>query len=81
MKKQIITEMYAFVAEESPGDEGVIGMTLNMPGVGPSFTPLVGADMDRVESLRPHAIQIGKMTGKKIRLKKFKLVDEEDVTE
>ena len=77
MKKQIVTEMYAFIAEESPGNEGVIGMSLDIPGVGPSFTPLVGADMDRIESLRPHAIMIGKTTGCPIKLKRFKLISEE----
>jgi hypothetical protein len=71
-----IDELFAFVADETgKGDEGVIGMTLNMPGIGPAFTPLVGADMKRMESLKPYAIRIGEETGKNIILKKFKLVE------
>ena len=76
----LITEVFAFVAtEEGPDEEGVIGMTLNMPGTGPTFTPMVGADMNRVESLRNYAIMIGKQSNKKITLKKFKLVSDEEV--
>lgn len=72
----IITELFAFVAEEEEGNEGVIGMSLNMPGVGPSFTPLIGADMERVEQLRPYAIDIAKTSGKKVVLKKFTMTEE-----
>lgn len=76
----LITEMFAFVAtEDEPDDEGVIGMTLNMPGTGPTFTPMVGSDMKRIESLRNYAITIGRHSGKKITLKRFKLVSDEEV--
>ena len=62
-----ITEMYAFVAEESgPDDEGVVGMS-----AGQWFLPLVGADMARVNSLKPHALDIAKKTGKKVKLIHF----------
>lgn len=77
MEKQIINELFAFVAEEEPGSEGVTGMTINMPGSGPTFAPLIGADMARVESLKQRAIDIGVATNKKITLKTFKLVSEE----
>lgn len=44
-----IEEMYAFVAEDSgPDDEGVVGMATKS-----GWMPLVGADMARVESLKP----------------------------
>ncbi|GAH83034.1 unnamed protein product, partial [marine sediment metagenome] len=46
-----IEEMYAFVAEDTgPDDEGVVGVN-----TGCGWMPLVGADMARVESLKPIA--------------------------
>ncbi|MBA7591648.1 hypothetical protein ES708_33808 [subsurface metagenome] len=62
-----IEEMYAFVAEDSgPDDEGVVGMN-----AGSGWMPLVGADMARVESLKPIARNIAAQTGKKIKLLHF----------
>lgn len=65
-----ITEMYAFVAtDKDENDEGVMGMM--MPDR--SWMPLVGADTSRVDSLRPFADEISKVTGKKYRILRFKL--------
>jgi len=62
-----IEEMYAFVAEDSgPDDEGIVGMN-----TGASWMPLVGADMARVESLKPIARMIATETGVKIKLIHF----------
>lgn len=62
-----IIEMFAFVAEDSgPSDEGVVGMK-----IGDEWAPMVGADMARVESLKPIAKQIRVGTGKKITLVRF----------
>lgn len=62
-----IEEMYAFVAEDSgPDDEGIIGMNTAM-----GWMPLVGADMKRVESLRPIARGLGRQIGKKVTLAHF----------
>lgn len=62
-----IEEMYAFVAEDSdPDDEGIVGM-----GTKAGWIPLVGADMARVESLKPIARNIAAQTGKKIKLLHF----------
>ena len=62
-----IEEMYVFVAEDSgPDDEGVVAMSVR-----DVMMPLVGADMARVESLRPIARSIGAQTGKKIKLLHF----------
>jgi len=62
-----IEEMYAFVAEDSgPDDEGVVAMSVD--GV---LLPLVGADMARVESLKPIARSISARTGKKVKLLHF----------
>lgn len=62
-----IEEMYAFVAEDTgPDDEGVVAMS-----VGGVMMPMVGADMARVESLRPIAKDISVQTGKKVKLLHF----------
>lgn len=54
-----IEEMYAFVTEDSgPDDEGIVGMSTES-----GWMPLVGADMARVESLKPIARNIGAATG------------------
>lgn len=71
-----ITELFAFVCEETPGNEGVMGATMTLPDIGPTFTPLVGADMNRIESLRPIADHISKQTGVSYRLLKFTLSGE-----
>lgn len=63
-----INEMWAFIAEDSgPEDEGVIAM------LGPKnlMIPLVGSDLTRVESLRPHAMEIAKRLGKPVKLVHF----------
>lgn len=67
-----ITEMYAFVtADKGPDDEGVVGV--NTPA---GWMPLVGADMKRMEALKPVAKQIAKETKKVIRILKFTTMTE-----
>ena len=68
-----ITEMYAFIVEDSgPEDEGVIGIQSPPGDDGKTiWLPLVGADMARVESLRPIARGIGRQVGKKVTLVHF----------
>lgn len=62
-----IEEMYAFVAEDSgPEDEGLIGTKTEA-----GWMPLVGADMARIESLKPIARGIAAATGKKIKILRF----------
>jgi len=62
-----IQEMYAFIVEDSgPDDEGIIGIQSEE-----GWLPLVGADMARVESLKPIARGIGNKTGKKVKLVHF----------
>ncbi len=62
-----IEEMYAFVAEDSgPDDEGIVGMN-----TGSGWMPLVGADMARIESLKPIARTIASETGTRIKLLHF----------
>lgn len=62
-----IDTMYAYIAEdEGPDDEGVTAMR-----VGDMLRPMVGADMARMESLRPLAMRIGEGGNKKITLCEF----------
>ena len=62
-----IEEMYAFVTEDKgPGDEGVIGTDTPL-----GWMPFVGADMARIKSLRPLALQIAKNLGKEVKLLHF----------
>lgn len=68
-----IEEMYAFIVEDSgPEDEGVIGIQSMEGDSGRRlWLPLVGADMARVNSLRPIAQGIGHQLGKKVTLVHF----------
>ena len=62
-----ITEIFAFVAEDSrPDDEGITAVQ-----VGHTWMPMVGADMARVDSLRPVAAKIARRTGKPVKLLRF----------
>ena len=64
-----ITTIWAFIAaDKDPDDEGLVAGR-----VGSQWMPLVGADMARVESLKPIARSIAKVTGKKITLAKFEV--------
>lgn len=62
-----IKEIFAFVAEDSgPDDEGITAMP-----VGHIWMPMVGADMARVNSLRPVAAKIARRTGKPVKILRF----------
>lgn len=62
-----ITQIYAFVAEDSgPDDEGIMAMP-----VGHIWMPMVGADMARVNSLRPVAAKIARRTKKPVKILRF----------
>lgn len=71
-----ITEMWAYVvADSGPDDEGVLAMTL--PN-GMTF-PLVGADAERMRSLRPQAEAIARLAERELVVLRFGV--REDVTE
>jgi hypothetical protein len=71
----VITELYAFVSVDiDDGNEGIIAAR-----TGEHWMPLIGADMNRVESLKPIAQNISMATGQKIILKKFKFVEEIEI--
>ena len=61
-----IDALYAWVATEPSGDEGVCGAQ-----IGDTHYPLVGADIDRVKSLRGHAELLREATGYPVRLVRF----------
>ena len=72
-----ITELYAFVSVDE-GGEGVICQQIEMPN-GKTFMPFVCADKDRMESLKPLAIKIGKLGNRKVKL--IKLSAREEIEE
>lgn len=67
-----IVEMFAFVvADEDDDDEGVMGFC---PMGSSVMFPMVGADMERVEQLRPWADEVAERTGKPYVVKRFEYV-------
>ncbi len=63
-----IDKLYAFIVEDSgPEDEGVPGF--NADG---QWFPLMGADLGRIDSLRPVAQAVANTIGKPMRLCVFK---------
>lgn len=67
-----ITEMFAFVAQDTgPDDEGVMALITPTTAM-----PLVGADMERVALLIPAAERIKELTGKPYRILHFTLAGE-----
>ena len=62
-----IDEMYAFIATEEDGQEGICAFQ-SQPGM---WLPMVGADLARVASLRPIAEAIAKAKGVRIEVCKF----------
>jgi hypothetical protein len=63
---QSIDALYAWVATEPDGGEGVCSAQL-----GDLHMPLVGADMDRIKSLRSYAEAVRAATGYPVRLVRF----------
>lgn len=54
-----ITEIYAFISKDKNGNEGIMGVKQ----IDGSWMPLIGADIERVESLVPVADKIKQLTG------------------
>lgn len=68
-----IERMYAFVAIDEHGDEGIPAFSH-----GPMMLPMVGADMTRIESMRTMAQNIANTTGQSMRLVIFEKREELD---
>jgi hypothetical protein len=60
-----IDALYAWVATEPDGGEGVCGA--DIPALG-GMVPLVGADLERMRSLRPYAELTRRASGCRVRL-------------
>lgn len=63
-----IKTIHAFIATEDDGTEGIIGM--QTPD---GWMPFVAADSDRLESLRPYAIEIAKAAGTRVTIAEFSI--------
>lgn len=67
MKGQLrIETCFAFVVIDDDGTEGVIGANMD-----DTWVPLMGADEERVDSLRPLAQLISTAVGKEVTLLRF----------
>lgn len=64
-----IEEVFAFVATEADGEEGVVAWQIQNYG----WMPLIAADAKRIESLRPIAQEVASATGRRITLARFHL--------
>lgn len=62
-----IEKLYAFVSKDKDGNEGVMAMQ-KPSGV---WLPLIGADMKRVDSLKPIADEIAKVSGMDYEIREF----------
>ena len=70
-----VTELFAFVIEDrGPEDEGVPAILTDR-----GMLPLMGADWEREEGLRPHAQRLATQFGKPIRLLRFRGLEEVEV--
>lgn len=70
MTVKIINEVYTFVTADDE-EEGIIGKTVSVPGIGQTFLPFVFNNPQKIEHLREIAIEIGKVSKKKIKLIRF----------
>lgn len=69
-----IKTVHAFIATEADGTEGIIGMQTKN-----GWMPFVAADEERIESLRPLAIEIAKAAGVQIVVAKFSVRENVEV--
>jgi hypothetical protein len=68
--KPAIAALYAWVAEEPDGGEGVCSATMQLFDR-PVHMPLVGADIERIRSLREYAEIVRKASGCPVRLVRY----------
>lgn len=62
-----ITTIHAFIAEDEDGSEGICAF--QSPGYG--WMPMIGADADRILSLREYAEGISRSSGRPVKLIRF----------
>lgn len=68
---QKIERLFAWVAEDEDGGEGIIGGPV--PGIA-GLVPMIGADLARMQSYRPTVELLAKVSGQKLTLKQFSTV-------
>jgi len=61
-----ITEITAWICTETDGTEGIPAVLTS--GI---WMPLIGADAERIEALRQHAVDVAKKQGVKLKLVRF----------
>lgn len=61
--------LYAWVCTEADGGEGI--PAAHLPGLPGVPMPLIGADMVRIESLRPYALAVAVELGLPVKLCRF----------
>ena len=62
-----ITEIFAFISKDKNGHEGIMAAMTNNG----TMLPLIGADVERVDCLRPVADNIKKQTGMEYEIRYF----------
>ena len=67
--KKPITEIWAWVCEETPGSEAIPATLVFDPEA--RIVPLIGADRDRIESWRAAAVATRIATARPVRLVRF----------
>lgn len=70
----LITELFAFIATEKPGEEGITAVQR-----GSMLMPLIGADATRVDSLRAHAQVVANTSGMHFTLARFSVREDLEV--
>ena len=63
---KVIDQMFAFVVIDTDGDEGIPAFSH-----GGMVWPLVGGDVDRIESLMERAREIAKASGKPMKIYRY----------
>lgn len=67
-QKLHIDEIWAFLSVDEEGDEGIVAITSPLTGL---MLPLIAADRERLDQLKPMAQRTARDTGRKVRLCKF----------
>lgn len=72
-----VTELWAFIGIGKDGEEGVMAMSMPLAQMGgnPTMMPMIAADKQRLDQMKPFAEMISKATKTPYELKHFKLVE------
>jgi len=67
-----VHELWAYVAEDEQGEEGIVSYPTEL-----GVMPLIGADRERMKSLRRWALAASLARGKPVELRRYHLVESE----